>query len=66
MDETKSIKAEQKQKPCYEAPKLIALNGVASGAGGPDLFCTSGSGADPHCETGSAAGLDCFMGNSVF
>jgi len=66
MDEMKGGKTEKKDKPCYEAPKLIALNGVASGAGGPDLFCTSGSGADPLCNTGSAAGLDCLMGNSVF
>jgi len=66
VDETKSVKAEQKGKPRYEAPRLIALNGVASGEGGGEPVCGPGSSALDFCFSGSAAGFDCMPGTAVF
>ena len=63
MDETKSIKAEQKQKPCYEAPKLIALNGTGTGEGGSG--CLTGSGDAGSCSIGNAAAAGCVAGNAA-
>jgi len=64
MDETKGIKDEQKQKPRYEAPKLIALNETSTGEGGP-MGCTNGSGNAGACGVGTAAAMGCFAGNSA-
>jgi len=64
MDETESSKDEQKRKPRYEAPKLIAMGGGPSGEG--SVACTSGSGATGACVKGSSAadGAGCSTGTS--
>ncbi|MBL0226567.1 MAG: hypothetical protein IPQ16_13650 [Geobacteraceae bacterium] len=49
----------QRNKPVYETPTVIALGGLARGTG----YCAAGSGAtDDYCTAGLAAGTACTEG----
>ena len=61
---------EKRTKPKYEAPIVVALGELATGAGdcidgaSDSTNCTAGEGTLGHCEAGSAALTYCVAGGS--
>jgi hypothetical protein len=64
-DEQKKTMADE--RPAYEAPQALRLDGTHTGTGGIDPVCQiPGSSADGDCATGAGATGWCFQsGNSA-
>lgn len=62
---------EEKDKPTYEAPKVMPLGELAKGegpscqSGGSASACSTGGTASNNCKLGSTAGNPCNLGTTA-